>query len=177
MGSETWRVFENERVQYRIRQRVHLLLWGLSAATGMAIVLGLGSWLVIDGLLVLVLLFGGSWLAVLALVSALLVRMQRVVWCVQISPEAVVGYDYARRKTRIEWLYAERVDFDRGGIRIRNSRGRDIEIPADFDRFPEIGELVFQYAEAYEVPLYIEGRSWRDLDIAEIYDYEGFSER
>nr|BCX01327.1 MAG: hypothetical protein KatS3mg041_1373 [Bacteroidota bacterium] len=167
---ETWSVFEYDQLQYRIRQRVHLLLWGFAVATAATVVMGLSSSLLIGDLFPTVLFFGGGWLVLLALVSMLLVRMQRRVWCVQISPEAIVGYDYARRKTRIDWLYAERVDLDQRGIRIRNSRGRDIEIPADFDRFPEVGELVFRYAERYQVPLYIEGRAWHELTIEKIYE-------
>lgn len=98
-------------------------------------------------------------------------RLRSLVWCVKLSDREIVGYDYARRKSAIDWLNVERIDV-RGEALIVIGRGNVcLEIAHLFRDFAELSHRIMKYGDLYSIPVYVDGRPWQQLDLQEVYPF------
>ena len=166
-----YEVFDNEEVQLLTRRQVGQLS-GVAVAT---IVLTLsvlalahaGAVSLAPAALVIV----AAWLATVRWIASRLRRLRRVVWCVKISDRAIVGYDYTRQKTALDWTKVERVELAGRGLRVFGPPPCSFEIPHLFPDFAELSHRVLFYAEFYDVPVFIDGQPLQELDVYALYPF------
>lgn len=160
-----YEVFDNEEVQFSTRTQV-AKLGALGGAATAATVTGLAlghaalvpMWAAL-GVLVLV------WLGVIRYSAHRFERLQRVVWCVKISDRHVVGYDYARHRTTLDWTEVERVALTREGLLLAGPDRRALEVPVLFPDFAALSHRIVHYAEFYSVPVFVDGQPWQAIDV------------
>ncbi|MEM1269225.1 MAG: hypothetical protein AAF752_05365 [Bacteroidota bacterium] len=119
------------------------------------------------------------WSAVLVLTSGAILHvlvsrlqaLRRVVWCVKVSDRLVSGYNYARRRTRIDWTDVDYVDLERRSLRLVSESGTSIEVLYRFQEFVDLGHRLVEYAEFYELPVLIDGRPIDEVDLDGVYPY------
>lgn len=160
-----YEVFDNEVVHFSTRKQAGAL-GALAASAGGVTALGLAAGHV--GLAPMPAVLAGLvlvWLGVIRYSTHRLSRLRRVMWCVKISDRRVVGYDYARHRTTLDWLQVERVALTRHGLVLAGPGRRAIEVPALFPDYPALAHRVVQHAEFYDVPVFVDGRPWQALDV------------
>ncbi|SRR5690606_1197040 len=98
-------------------------------------------------------------------------RLRRIVWCVKLSREEIVGYDYARRRRSIPWRKVERVDIGDSGMTIVGPQPLLLEIAHVFREYPQVSHRVIHYADRYGIPVFINGRPWQHIDVYELFPF------
>lgn len=160
-----YEVFDNEDVQFSTRKQVGAL-GGLAAAAAAVTATGLAAGHIgvvpmpaALGALVLV------WLGVIRYSTRRLERLRRVVWCVKISDRRVVGYDYARHRTTLDWLDVEHIVLTRESLLLAGPDRRAIEVPVLFQDYAALAHRIVHYAEFYEVPVLVGDQPWQSIDV------------
>ena len=169
--SHWYEVFDDEQVQFVTRKQVATLsffFFASVALTGAAF--AIGQW---DNLPTA--LTGGfillAWLVMIRWASRRLRSLRRIMWCLKLSDRRLVGYDYARRKTSLDWTHVERVELVRKGLRIYGPPPCYLEIPTLFPDFATLSHRIVSYAEFYEVPVFVDGQPWQSLDVYALYPF------
>lgn len=122
-------------------------------------------------LLVVVPLIAAAWL-VFAWWAAFRYRsLRRLVWCVKLSDLEIVGYDYARRKSEIEWRDVVRIEITDRALVVVGSGLTVLEISHLFADFAELSHRLVNYAEDYGVPVHVDGRPWQQIDIYDVFPF------
>lgn len=168
-----YEVFDNEEVHYVTRKQVaHLggLAMGMLAVTIAGLALGFEA--LLPWPLVLLIL-AGVWFGTLVWTVHRLRQLRRVVWCVKISDRRVIGYDYARRRTILDWTRIERVELTESGLVIVGPAPTSLEIPHLFPDFAILSHRILQHAEFYGTPLYLHGQPWQDLNVYTLFPFLG----
>ena len=169
--SHWYEVFDNEEVQLHARkQATHLTAYAAAAAlvTLIGVALGVEGVLpmtAVGGLLIL------TWLGTVHWMTRRMRRLRRVVWCLKLSEDRLVGYDYTRRKAIMDWHRVQRVDLTRNGLLIVGPELFAFEIPHLFPDFAELSHRVVYYAELNGVPVSIDGQPWQDLDVFQLFPF------
>lgn len=169
--SNWYEVFDNEAVQwYARKQATYLTVVAATAvvATVVLAVLGLeGLWPLplVGGLLVAI------WLGTVRWIAQRQRKLRRIVWCVKLSATRVVGYDYTRRKTVLDWPAVARVELTTDGLLLLGQQGCTFDIPHLFPDFAALSHRVVYYAEAYDIPVYINGHPWESLDVYRLFPF------
>jgi len=89
----------------------------------------------------------------------------RTIWCVRVGPDAVIGYDCARRKTVWTWDATRQVDLTDDHLSVIQSPYRALALATSFDTFPALSHRIVRDAERHDVPLTIDGQSLDTLDV------------
>lgn len=166
-----YEVFDNVEVQYKTRKKVAVLsalATGAVAVSFAVLALGyLGSLTMplVGGALLVLWLSGTWWMA------HRLQKLRQVVWCVKLSDREVVGYDYARRKVRIDWTNVDRIALMANGLLIADLNGCSIQVPYLFPDFPALSHRVIHYADFYSLPVYVDGQPWQQLNVYDLYPF------
>lgn len=166
-----YEVFDNEEVQLLTRRQVGQLsgivvativftLSGLALAHAGAVPLGLVGLFIV-----------AVWLAAVRWIATRLRQLRRVVWCVKLSDRAIVGYDYTRQKTSLDWTRVERVELAGGGLTVYGPAPCSFEIPHLFPDFAELSHRILHYAEFYDIPVFIDGQPLHQLDVYALYPF------
>lgn len=170
-----YEVFDDEQVQLRVRRRAAHQVMGLLAALsafgcgGVILAELWGSWLTALG-------FAGL-LALVAVVgtAASLARLRGIVWCVKLTSDHVVGYDYARRRVALDWDEVEMVDLAGRALRIvgrpTGPHVPSLLVPDSFAAFAALSHRVIRHAEDHAVPVCVDGRPWQLLDVGALYPF------
>ncbi len=166
-----YEVFDNEEVQRLSRKRAAALI-------------ALATTLFVGTLTLLVMnregvvsttpagtLITSSWLAAAWWITRRLRRLRRLVWCVKLSDNRIEGYDYTRRKTVFEWREVERLELTRHGLVVIGPDECSLEIPHLFPEYALLSHRVVQYADAYGIPIFVNGRPWEDLDVYALFPF------
>ncbi|MEM6648519.1 MAG: hypothetical protein AAF730_19935 [Bacteroidota bacterium] len=167
----TWyEVFDNEQVQYVTRQQVGGLMIGLAASAALSGALVVWAQTYVSLWLLLPLL-AVTWAGLGWGVFRWLQRMRRVMWCIKLSDRCIAGYDYARRKTRLDWTKVDRVVFAKRGLVVETDGGPCLEVSHLFPDYAAISHRVIEYAEFYELPLFVNGQPWQHLSVYQLYPF------
>ena len=169
--SNWYEVFDNEEVQRHARkQATHL-----TAAVATTVVMTLfGMALGSEGFVPLPLVGGVlvvTWLVAVRWMANRMRKLRRLVWCVKLSEERVVGYDYTRRKAVMDWSRVQRVELTDDGLLLIGPDLFAFEIPHLFPDFAELSHRVVHYAEMNVVPVFIDGQPWQDLDVFLLFPF------
>ena len=166
-----YEVYDNEEVQrHARRQATHLT----AVAAGAVLITLFGAALgtenfvplpAIGGLLVL------TWLATVRWIANRTRKLRRLVWCIKLSVHRIVGYDYTRRKAILDWDRVRRVDLTSDGLLLVGPEGFAFEIPHLFSDFAELSHRVVHYAEVNDVPVFIDGQPWEELDVFQLFPF------
>ena len=166
-----YEVFDNEEVQRHARkQAAHLTA---VAATAVLVTL-FGAALGSEGSLPLPLVGGvlvATWLGTVRWMSNRMRKLRRLVWCVKLSEERIVGYDYTRRKAVMDWSRVQRVELTHDGLLLVGPELFAFEIPHLFPDFAELSHRVVHYAEMNGVPVFIDGQPWQELDVFHLFPF------
>lgn len=98
-------------------------------------------------------------------------RLRRIVWCVKLSREEIVGYDYARRRRALAWRKVERVEIGDSGLAIVGPQTLQLEIAHIFREFPQVSHRITRYADRYGIPIFINGKPWQHINVYELYPF------
>ncbi|MDX1548228.1 MAG: hypothetical protein R3247_14615, partial [Rhodothermales bacterium] len=114
--SHWYEVFDNEEVQWQARrQATHLtaLAAGSVVATLVLAALALGHVLALPlaGVAVAVL-----WTGTVLWMARRQRALRRIVWCIKLSEDGAVGYDYTRSKHTLRWTGMARLELARRGL-------------------------------------------------------------
>lgn len=169
--SHWYEVFDNEEVQWHARrQAAHLsALAATSVLTTVLIVaLGLEGFIAMEttGGSLLVLWSGTVWW-----IASRQRKLRRVVWCIKLSEERVVGYDYTRRKAVMAWPSVRRIELTNKGLLMVGVDLCTFEVPHLFPDFAELSHRIVHYAEQHGVPVFIDGQPWQELDIYLLFPF------
>lgn len=169
--SHWYEVFDNEDVQFLTRRRAATLLALTMTLAGLTAMLlattragAVSPWLA-GGLIT------SSWLTLAVVAVRRLQRLRRVVWCIKLSDRHLVGYDYTRRKTCLEWSCVQRLELTRKGLLIIGADARHLEIPHLFPEYATLSHRIVHYAERYEVPVLVDGKPWTELDVYALFPF------
>ncbi|MEX0821705.1 MAG: hypothetical protein WD021_06135 [Rhodothermales bacterium] len=113
----------------------------------------------------------GIWTAYAAWWIRRLEQLRRVVWCVKISREEIAGYDYARRRIIIPWPDVERVEIGESDLTIYGPPATSLEITHLFEDFPEVSHRVIENARRHDLPVFVNGKPWQQLDVYEVFPF------
>ncbi len=169
--SNWYEVFDNEEVQrYARKQAAHL-----TAVAAAVVVLTLAcAALALEGLLPLPvagILLVLTWFGAVRWIALRMRRLRRLVWCIKLSEERVVGYDYTRRKAVLAWNRVRRVDLTGDGLLLVGADLCTFEIPHLFPDFAALSHRVVHYAEVNAVPVFIDGQPWQTLDVYRCFPF------
>lgn len=164
-------VFDNEKVQLMSRNRAAALI-----ATGMTLLAGTFLLMAMhhEGILstaVAGLLITTSWLGTLWWIARRLRRLRRLVWCVKLSEDRIVGYDYTRKKTVLHWIRVSRLELAREGLVVVGPDDCSLEIPHLFPEYATLSHRIVRYADNYGIPIFVNGRPWEDLDVYALFPF------
>lgn len=98
-------------------------------------------------------------------------RLRRLVWCVKLSDREIVGYDYARRKSSLDWLDVEYIDIREAALEIVGRSDVHLEISHLFPEFTELSHRIVRYGDFYSIPVFINGRPWQQLDVCDVFPF------
>jgi hypothetical protein len=166
-----WEVYDDGAIQYNIRRQA-ARLYGvftamLAASAAVAAMIGAG---VLPAGPVLVGL-GVTWAAVGAFAVIHRRRLRSVAWCIKLSAERIVGFDYQRRRTSLAWNEVDRVDVREGYIAVKGLVDGQISIPSTFPAFAAISHRVTELAEGNGCVVCVDGRPWQELDVYAAYPF------
>lgn len=166
-----YEVFDNEQELFLMRRRAAQItgLWIGNATLSACLVLivAVGEAAPTRALL----LIPASWAPLGLWTWSRLRRLRRSVWCLKVSDRHVVGYDYQRRKTTIDWTAVRRVDLQADGLTVANGDGVELVVSAAFPAFSDLSHRIAHYAELYEVPLFLDGFAWQALDVYRLFPF------
>ena len=169
--SRWYQVFDDEQVNVvtRVAARRHA-----AGAVCLGVLSGLGILAVIVGvvsLLPVAVLIAGLW----GWAGAALIRkwhlLRRQVWCVKFSDREIVGYDYRRRRIRIDWIDARQVDIAPSGLSITSTRDVKLEIPVAFPDYTALCHAILEHADFYEIPVLVDGRELLEVEANVIFPF------
>ena len=166
-----YEVFDNEQVQLATRrQAAKLTAWVVVGVlcTVAALIFGHAGYVSMPLAGVFFLFF---WLAVVRVFARRMRRLRRVVWCLKLSDRHLVGYDYTRRKTVLDWTKLQRVEIGSEGLVLRGPELCFFEISHQFPDFAHLSHRILYYAEFYDVPIYVDGRPWQDVDVYHLFPF------
>ncbi len=158
-------IYDNEQVQWHLRQRVRTLSGIVAAYASMAVVLCAIS--AVD-LLTNVLFPVGAAIVCMGLAAwngTRILGLRNQVWCVKLSPHMIRGYDYRRTPTTISWSNVVAVDVTGGHVRIETGAGQPLEIPSLFPDFAYVSHRIIDLAELHRVPVHVDGQALADTDL------------
>lgn len=169
--SHWYEVFDNEEVQLQARRQAAqltalavatILLTFTLTALGIERILPLPA---VAGLL-LAIWFGTVWW-----IGSRMRRLRRIVWCIKLSEERVVGYDYTRRKAVLAWDQIHRVELTPNGLLLTGAAPFSFEIPHLFPDFATLSHRIVHYAEQHGVPVLIDGKPWEAIDVYRLFPF------
>ncbi|MEM8600189.1 MAG: hypothetical protein AAGF99_09740 [Bacteroidota bacterium] len=169
-----YEVYDNEQVLVQTRERVGRLTIGTSLLAGAVVsfaplmVLHFDYGVVWAGLLAALLMAALGWAALDYL------HQRCVVWCVKLSMQRIIGYDFARRTLQLEWTSVARVELDAEGLLVVGEAGERplpvvLKIPQHYPDFATLSHRVVEYAEAHHVPVHVEGQPLDALDVGAVF--------
>jgi hypothetical protein len=166
-----YEVFDNEDVQLSTRRKVTALsVVAATSATATLVCLSAAAsgHLSAVGALAFII---PIWIATVAWCVYRLKALRRVAWCLKISSEAVVAYDYTRKKIMIPWSRIERLEWTDQSVQIVGPAPYTIEIPSMFADFPALSHSLLDRARERNVRIGIEGREIEEIDVYELYPF------
>ena len=111
------------------------------------------------------------WLGTVRWMANRMRRLRRLVWCIKLSEERIVGYDYTRRKAIMDWSRVQRVELTGEGLLLVGPELFAFEIPHLFPDFSVLSHRVVHYAEMNGVPVFIDGQPWQQLDVHQLFPF------
>lgn len=98
-------------------------------------------------------------------------RLRRIVWCIKFSRKHVVGYDYARRRILIPWKEVQRIELGDDSLTIVGKHPLALTVTHHFADYPQVSHRVVHYADRFEIPLFVNGTPWQQLDIYDVFPF------
>lgn len=169
--SAGYELFHANHIQREARRCVHRL-YGIALGLALITVLSLGleRFDLVPSTAAACLLVG-SWLLGVWITARRLRRVRRNVWCVRIDPDAFVGYDHARRKTRMEWPSIHHVNLTDEALVIVKSPHCFVRVSTTFPEYTALSHRIVHYAARHGTAVCINGRPWHQLDVYELYPF------
>lgn len=166
-----YEVFDNDEVHWRTRKQAAHLTDTAAFAVGLTL-----------GVVALGLMHGIPWIAVGLLVTAIWIgaacwiafrmrKLRRVAWCVKLSDQQFVSYDYTRKATQFDWACVQRVELRDEQLTIVGADERLVEVPHLFPDFAALSHSIVHQAEEHGVAVTIDGTPWQQLDVYTLFPF------
>lgn len=169
---QSWyEVFDNVQVQLMTRRQAAKLTALAAAAVGLSVSLLLLPQLAAVPFSLVVVVVLAGWVATFVWCARRYRRLRCVVWCVKLSDREIVGYDFARRKTRVDWLDVERVELEKTGLQVVGPDPFRLEISHVFPDFAQLSHRIIHYADFYDIPIHVDGGPWQLLDVYDLFPF------
>lgn len=169
--ADWYEVFDNDEVQDVTRRKVFVLARNLALTAGFAVVVfGFAQ---LGGVPLLLAMGLSMSIVIVAAVNTYfkLLQLHRIVWCLKISERRIAGYDYARRKIDLDWIKVSRIELAQSGLVVRGNNKAQLEVSHRYPDFARLSHRIVEYAEFYEIPVYIDGGRWQDVNVQSLYPF------
>ena len=166
-----YEVFDNDEVHLRTRKQAAHLVDTAAFAVGLTLgvaALGVMQWIPLSAAGALIALI---WTGVALWIAVRRRRLRRVAWCIKLSDQRFVSYNYTRKATPLDWDRVGRVDLNDRALVIVGPAHDLIEIPHLFPDFPALSHAIVRQAEEHGVPVTIEGQPWEQLDVYSLFPF------
>lgn len=166
-----YELFHATHIQRAARRRVHRLY---GVALGLILITVLSFALERLGLLPMAAvawILAGSWLLGVGITARRLRHVRRTVWCVKVAGDALVGYDHARRKTRLEWTVIHHINLTDEALVVVKSPHCCFRIATTFPEYAALSHRIVQYANRHGITVCIDGRPWHQFDVYALYPF------
>lgn len=169
--SHWYEVFDNEDVQEQAhKQAAHLTVVAATVVLATLVGAALGS----EDYLPLPLVGGAlaaTWLGTAHWIANRMRKLRRLVWCLKLSDERIVGYDYTRRKVVMDWNRVRRIELTGDGLLVIGPDLFAFEIPHLFPDFADLSHRVVYHAERHHIPVFIDERPWQEVDVYHLFPF------
>ena len=172
--AEWFQVFDDERVLVSVRTEARRLVIAFALVSGALVALAPLSTLVAPAYAGFVALGCGA--ALTAYAAWLLRRLGQLhgrLWRIELSFRRVVAHDAGGRRVSLAWRALDHIDVRADGVVLsgRTDLGRRVRVrvSASMPQFASLGHRAVEYAEAFGRPVWVEGRPWEAIDVAEIH--------
>lgn len=166
-----YEVFDNEHVQLNTRRKVSVLgavmLGALVLTISAAAATFAGPLPIVAGMFFIV----GGWLLTVAWCGIRFRRLRRLAWCLRISDDGIVAYDYSRKKTVIPWDEVSQIEWAGESLLISGPPPCSIEIPHLFSEFSTLSHVILDEAEHHSVSILVEGRTLESVSAEQLYPF------
>lgn len=166
-----YEVFDNEHVQLTTRKQAAMLTISVVSVVAISVVCFVAMYAGHIPVPAGALLLSVTWMFTFKWSFDRLQRLRRVMWCIKISDRRIVGYDYARRQTILDWTKISRVELVGTGLILTEKDDHSLEIPHLFPEFAELSHRVVHYAEFYNIPVFLDGQPWQNIDVYDIFPF------
>lgn len=165
--------YKDEAFRASTQRRVHvvtrLVLFGLMIAVFCVAAIALIS--AVPSLLAVIPIFLTG--VAFGLASKRLLRLRRNVWCMHLTRYRMTGINHVGHPFIFQWKNVERINLTNDGLTITGTNGHtrqeDIAyIPQSFRNYTQLAHRVVKCAEAYSVPICVDGRPWQLLSLDEL---------
>lgn len=161
-------IYDNEQVQWYLRQRVTNLAAGIVASVSLAVFACSVSGMNVVPYGRVLIAIAVSALVAAALTGIRILRLRTRVWCIKLSPHMVMGYDYRRKATTLCWSDVSRINVGAEGVLIAGKLGGSIFLPQLFPDYAHISHRILDLAELHRLPVHVEGQSIADTDVFDL---------
>lgn len=166
-----YEVFDNEQVQFATRKQAATITAVLAAMAGVSVAgIAFMSTATVHPVITVVSLIIG-WMLTIKWAYRRLQRVRRVMWCVKISDRRIVGYDYSRRQTVLDWMQVKTVELTDTGLVVKGLDNQSLEITHLFPEFAELSHRVAFYADIYDIPVFVDGLPWQNIDVYDVFPF------
>ncbi|NND72649.1 MAG: hypothetical protein HKN43_13815 [Rhodothermales bacterium] len=162
-------IFDAELVQFKTRKQVLNLSAGL-ASVGT----GLFTLIVVVNTSTVVPIWVAGISMLMGLITAVflldrLQRARRIAWCLKISDEAVVGYDFSRQRHVIRWSEVGCVDVTDSALKIHSRNRSMLEIPYLFNDYERLGHLLLEHTDRHHIRMTVNGKTLTEIDVYNLF--------
>lgn len=166
-----YEVFDNEQVQFATRKQAATITAVVAATVGLTVAgVALLSSATVHPVIMVVSLMT-MWMLTINWTYRKFQHLRRVMWCVKISDRRIVGYDYTRRQTVLDWMQVQSVDLMDTGLVVTGPDNQSIEITHLFPDFAELSHRVVFYADIYDIPVFVDGLPWQNIDVYDVFPF------
>lgn len=162
-------IFDAELVQLKTRRRVLNLTASVCVALVLAAGIGLGVkyQAVIHPAVAAVFIFAALGYVIWALDG--LQRARSVAWCLKVTDDAIVGYDFSRQRRVIFWKDVASIDVTESALHIHSTRKSSLVIPHLYKEYDALGHILLDYTEYYDVLLTVNGTPMNEINVYQLF--------
>lgn len=104
-------------------------------------------------------------------------RARSVAWCLKITDDAIVGYDFSRQRRVIFWRDVTSIDVTESALHIHSSRRSSLVIPHLYKEYEALGHVLLDYTESYGVLLTVNGTPMNEINVYQLFPgFESYTE-
>lgn len=166
-----YEIYDNEEVQLSTRRQVGRLAGYvvLAASATVALVATLVHGIL--SLLVVAPLLAAIWGMTSWITFRRFRTLRCIVWCVKLSDNCVLGYNYARCPTVLGWNDIDFVNFTQKGVFIHGSGDQLVHITDVFPEYADLAHRILALAEDHGAPIFVDDEPLEKINVYRLFPF------